>query len=276
MTTRRIAPMAHESTKAEYAAPSTAVVTHQAQVPQAAEPFEMNEANPLANVDGSNDLTREDIAIPRLTLVQAQSKNLPDDYMQFVGQWYNTLTGEFVKSTDAILMSVVKGRIAFPEVYAADSDPLCGSDDGVMPRGEYVNTSVEGVLITGPCAECPLSKFAADGTPPLCAMQYSYAMYELNTGLPIIVSAKRTGIVAARQLNTIAKTLGRRRIIRIASKKTQGNQGTYYEPIFSAGEKTPPELIEMVAEMSSAMGGNLLTRMQREQRKPGDESNGFE
>ena len=80
-----------------------------------------------------------------------------------------------------------------------------------------------------------------------------------------MVSAKRTGIVAARQLNTIAKTMGRKRAVRLSSKRVQSDAGTYYEPVFSIGEETHPEIIDLVADMTRAMRGNIGARMKSAQ-----------
>lgn len=222
----------------------------------------------IERVEGVENLEREDISIPRLTLVQAQSQKLPDGYEAHLGEWYNTLTGEYAPEVDAILMQLGKGRIAFPDPFAADSAPMCASDDAIMPRDEYIDTVVEGVTIGQPCADCPLSKFGTNGEKPICSVQYSYAFFDAANGLPFVASAKRTGVVAARQLNSIAKTLGRKRIIRIASKKVKGDSGTYFEPTFSASVQTPHELIELVAEMTAAMGGNIASRMKQEQSQP--------
>jgi len=221
-------------------------------------------------VIGSDVLQREDITVPRMVLVQGQSKNLPADYIKHIGEWYNTITGEYKQTIEGVLLGVTKQRVAFPRDYNADSQALCASDDGLYPRMEFAGaevidskTNVVHIISCG-CAECPFSKFTeteqAASVSPLCSLGYVYAMLDMETGLPFLMRAQRTGIQAARQLNTVAKMMGRIKSIVISAKVTQDDKGTYSVPVFSTGQKLTPDVINAAAQLVREMG-NLAERV---------------
>lgn len=217
-------------------------------------------------VEGTNNLGREDLQIPHLVLVQAQHQDIPDN-MKHVGEWYNDLTGEFHSEVVAIVLSLVKGRVAFPRQFSRESKALCASDDGLFPRQDYVGTNVidddrkiEWTIDGSACSECPFSQFGLAGETPLCAKAFSYAMIDVETGVPFIVRAQRTGINAAKQLNTLAKLLGRRKLIRITSREVKSDSGAYYVPVFSTGDSAPKDLKDF-AMQTSLTWGNIAARV---------------
>lgn len=225
-------------------------------------------ANPMG-IDGADMLGREDLTMPRLELVQAQSQ-MPEA-QQHVGAYYNTLTGEFSSSVTAVLLSLNKGRVAFPRKFARDSEPVCASDDAIAPRTEYQGTVVEDpdmgieVVIGDSCAACPLSQFGPNGETPLCAKSYAYAMMDENQ-LPFIIRFQRTATAAAKQINTIIKTMQRTRMITLTSKYVTSDNGNYYIPVVTLAEHTPGDIMQAAFELSSSLG-NIVSRAQREEIK---------
>lgn len=220
-------------------------------------------------VEGADSLGREDLSIPVLKLVQAQSKNI-SEHTKHIGEFYNSLTGEFYQQVDGILMSTQIGRTAFPREYSADSEPLCGSADGLTPDAEFIGHRVEDteigmtIEIDGrPCVDCVLSKFGPNGETPLCAKGYTYAMVDVATFLPFVFRVQRSSLTAGRQLNTLAKVIGRKRVISIKSKMVDSPRGTYPTPVFMASGISEPEQVALVAEMSRAMG-NLAAKVKAE------------
>ncbi len=222
------------------------------------------------DVEGVDTLGREDMSIPRLELVQAQS-DVPDAD-QHLGQWYNTLTGEYKKTVKAVLLSLGMGRAAFPRDFSRDSEPLCASDDGIVARPEYAGAIVTDTKlnitaeIQGECATCIFSRFGPNGEAPLCPKAYVYAMLDIESGLPFVVRMQRTATRAAKQINTIAKMQGRKKLIVLSSKKVQSDTGNYYEPVFMSGDATPPEMLALCYQLTSELG-NIAARVQREQRE---------
>lgn len=230
------------------------------------------------DVEGVDLLGREDMAIPRLTLVQAQS-DVPDAD-QHLGAWFNSLTGEFRKPVNAVLLAVGLGRVAFPRNYSRDSEPLCGSDDAIEPRAEYIGRTVTDsklqidVTIPEVCAVCPLSQFGENSETPLCAKTYIYFMLDIDNGLPFIAQMARTATKTAKQINTIAKMVGRKRLIVLSSKKVSSDTGNYYEPVFTSGEPTPNEILALASTLTRDLG-NMAVRMQRENRVHSNGDNGY-
>ena len=94
----------------------------------------------------------------------------------------------------------------------------------------------------------------------MCSLVYAYAMLDIETGLPFLMRAQRTGIQAARQLNTVAKMMGRAKSIVISAKVTQDDKGTYAVPVFSTGQKLTPDVINSAAQLVRDMG-NLAERV---------------
>lgn len=219
-----------------------------------------------SQVLGTDTLGRDDLAIPRLILVQSQHQDLPD-HMQHVGLYYNTTTGEYKPVVSAVMLGIAKQRVAFPRDFSRDSKALCGSDDAIMPRDEYKGNTVadtklnEDVFIGQQCGACPLSQFSADGISPMCALSYNYGMIDADSGIPFVFRAQRTGLSAARQLNTIAKMIGRGKIVQLMSKEVNSDAGNYFVPMFSIGDKVTPDLMEFANSMAADYG-NVASRFQ--------------
>lgn len=209
-----------------------------------------------AAIPGMELMDREDMMIPRLVLCQAQSSDLPDN-MQHMGQWYNSMTGEYSSTVEGVMLGASKGRVMFPEKFSRESSILCGSDNALTPRDEYRGTNINGTDIPAVCADCPFSQFSADGEPPACAKGYQFAFVDTN-GVPFIVRLQRTGTAAAKQLVMIGKTIRRSRVVRFSSKQVKSDNGAYYEPVISLADKTSDEMLIAAAYMSDM--GNLAAR----------------
>jgi hypothetical protein len=224
-------------------------------------------------VAGADILQREDITLPRMLLVQSQKgKNspLPTDFIRHVGEYYNTITGEFRSEIEGILLGIAKQRVAWGRDYEGDNPALCGSDNALYPRNEFIGATVQDTktgivhVIDGACAECPFSKFTENeqnsSIPPMCTLVYVYAMLDMENGMPFILRAQRTGIQAARQLNTVAKMMGRVKSVIISAKVTQDDKGTYAVPVFATGQKLTLDIINAAAQIVHDMG-NLAERV---------------
>lgn len=216
-------------------------------------------------VPGMESLTRDDISLPRLVLVQLTSKNLPDDYLAHFGEWYNTVTGEFSKTIDGVLLGIAKGRVAFPRDYDANSPAMCASDEALYPRKEFNGKTISDPktniihAIDGTCADCPFSKFTNNVT-PLCSLIYSYGFYDVKAGLPFVMVAKKTGIKAAKLLNMQIMKYGRANFVVLSASKVKDDNGNYAVPVFSSGEKLTPELVRAAAEFVRTFG-NIAERV---------------
>ena len=218
-------------------------------------------------VQGTDALTREDLQIPHLVIVQAQSAEIPDN-LKHIGQLFNNLTGEFYDEVTAVLLSEVKGRAAFDRTFSRDSEPLCASDDAIMPRAEYIGRSltdserdIEHIIDDAGCPSCPFSKFGNNGETPLCAKSFTYAMLDAMTHFPFLFRAQRTGMSAARQLTRIAKTIGRQKYIKISTREVKSDSGAYFVPVFSTNGDAETEIKQYAATLSSQVG-NVARRIE--------------
>lgn len=216
-------------------------------------------------VDGSLGLGRGDLSVPRAILVQAQHADLPDG-KKHVGEWYFTLTSEYRASVNAVLLGIGQGRTAFPRQFSRNSEPLCGSADGLAPDPKYADRVLvdpllipQGEHVGATCAECPFSKFGPNGETPLCAKAFNYFMLDADTGMPFVLRAQRSGMAAARNLNTVAKLIGRRRLVVIGSKEVKSETGSYYEPVFQTGDPTPEDTKTIAANLVREFG-NMAQR----------------
>jgi hypothetical protein len=224
----------------------------------------------LEAVEGVQSLDASDLQIPRLVLVQPTHRNtdIPgasDNH----GKLYNDVTGEFKAIVTAVVMSLGKGRAAFPREFSHESEPLCASDDALAPRSDYIGILVQDAktgaqhTITESCEGCPLKEFTEnkDGTStaPICSKSYVYAMVDSDNGIPFIMRAQRTGTSSAKRLNTIAMTQGRKRVIYITSQRVESDSGSYYVPVFTTMDDTAKDLLEHVAKMSLQFG-NIAKR----------------
>ena len=217
-------------------------------------------------VAGADILQREDITVPRLTLVQSTSKGLPAGFNKHIGEWYNNITGEFLSSVEGVLLGVMKQRVAFERQFSADAVALCASDEGLYARKEFIGTTVTDsktgyiYLIQGICGECPFAKFGSNGETPLCSLGYVYAMLDMESGLPFLLRAQRTGIQAARKLNTVVKMMGRVKSIIVTSQHVSSDNGEYEVPVFTTGQKLTTDVVNAAAQIVREMG-NLAERV---------------
>lgn len=226
-------------------------------------------------IPGMEHVTPGELRVPVLKLVQAQSKI--DGAQDHLGEWHNSVTGEFLSSPELLIIGVAKGRVMFPETYSADNEPMCGSDNGRNPRADYIGKEIRTitfdekgdpkkklVVIGGPCADCPFGKWTEDAKgnskPPACNEVATFAGLGQD-GLPVLLQIKSTGMRAASNLKTLIATHGIRRSIVLGSTRESNDSGTYYVPAFFAGQK--PDTEWQQAAVRLARLGNFAERNQQ-------------
>ncbi len=198
-------------------------------------------------VAGAEALDRSDIVVPRIRLRQPTSKfGSP----QNAGQFHNNLTEQFADSIEAVVLRVSKGRVMWPEAFSGDNDPLCASDNGVMPRDGNGLSDKQ----PGPCVACQYAQWSPDGTPPRCALVYTYLCADRNNDdMPFLISATRTSVKAAKRWNSLLKLFGNRKSVRITSELVSGNQGQWYELKIEAGKTLTTDEIRRYADMARSL-----------------------
>lgn len=201
-------------------------------------------------VGGIDDFDARDMTLPRLQLVQAQSK-IPGA-LKHLGEWFDLATNTFHAELNGLFFNVGRQRVMFAAVYNANDKALCASNDGKLPRPEYVGKQVGQWDIPDNCHDCPFAVWGQDtggrATKPPCAELYVYAFLNFD-GSPYMLSIRGSGIKEARKLNYVLRSAGMRRLFKMASREENGQQGTYFVPVFVPTGDAPQELIDMAVSL---------------------------
>ena len=201
----------------------------------------------LAQLPGSDSLDRGDLVIPRLRLVQSQSM-----FSDEVGKLYNSLTGQASDEARCVALKVGKARVRWPDEFVRDQQPLCASNDAITPRDDFAGVFSER------CATCAEALWM-DDQPPRCALSYVYLLADRETDLPVMLSASRSSIKAAKQANTLVKAFGVRREIIVGTQEIRNDRGRFFALTFRLGDPVAAEDAARYAAMSRALGGVVLS-----------------
>ena len=195
----------------------------------------------------TDTLSKEDMIIPRLRLVQAQST-----FSDKEGWLFNSLTGEVSETVRVVALRVGKNRVMWPEKFVRDQDPLCASDDAVAPRKEYMNTYARN------CNSCRNSAWLDDEPPP-CNFGYTFLLACRDIGdLPVLLSTAPTSVTAAKQANTLIRALGVKYEMIIGTKRKTNDKGKFFVLTFTLGEPIAPESIARYANLSLSLSRAIL------------------
>ena len=143
------------------------------------------------DIRGTEHLTKDDMQMPRLALSQKMSNQLDPQHSSFidelrVGELFNDVTNE-VYGSDPLRFAVIR------------SDP---------PRGIEFATTEEGggVKDMNVPLDDPRMNFGPNGEVPQATRFYDYIIVLLDRGNEMIaMSLARTGVKAAKSLNTLMK-----------------------------------------------------------------------
>lgn len=223
-------------------------------------------------VPGMENVQPGELRIPLLKLVQGTSRM--DGAQAHIGQWHNSVTGEFLDAPELLIIGIAKGRVMFPGQFSADNKPLCASNDGALPRPEFVGLitkiisvnavgepAVMTVTIPDKCADCPFSKWGDAGAPPRCNEVSTFAGLDEN-GLPCLVQLRSTGMRNAPALKTMLAANGIRKTIRLGSIQETNDSGTYAVATFVIGEKLTKDWQRNAIRLVQTVG-NLAVRNQQ-------------
>ena len=221
-------------------------------------------------VPGMENVQPGELKVPLLKLVQGTSRI--DGAADHLGEWHNSVTGEFETNPELLIIGIAKGRVMFPATYSADNKPLCGSNDGFAPREEYRGAEIKAVSqdehgdpvvvsVTIPlaCAECPFSQWG-ENTPPRCKEVATFAGMQ-HEGMPALIQVMSTGMKHVSSLKTMIAANGIRKTIRLSSVQEKNETGVYYVPVFLLGGK--PDKEWQATAMRLAHLGNLAARNQQ-------------
>ena len=144
----------------------------------------------LKPAPGTEEITAEDIVMPRIRLLQDQSTEVKSKESAS-GKLKNSLTGETYDSIEFIPIAMHKSRIMF-DIDNRNGSPLCRSND--------VKIGSDGTR----CPECDNAKWI-NNKPPLCNMIFNYLIIQPNEigvmFIPSILSFMKTSVQSAMKLN---------------------------------------------------------------------------
>ncbi len=192
--------------------------------------------------DGLGEINQDDLIIPRLKVGQSQS---PGDV---AGKLFIDVTGDTTDQIELVLLKLNKSRVLFPEKFSKDSEPLCRSQDFVVPEAD--NDKISPMAET--CAKCAYAKWSKDdtgkGKPPRCNEVWNMLVLDFETYIPAWFSLKSTALKPGRKIISMLKLRGTAKKIPAWGFKftvnvdtRSGDGGTSYIPVFSSLTKLAGE-----------------------------------
>jgi len=226
----------------------------------AIEPYRANTGIQL----GQTALEGTDFIPPRVKIVQAMSAEAnAEEEAAKVGDLLNTLTGEnyggklrfvpLLPFKQRVFLIREERRAAVEAAYGSpapegSSGLSCRSLDMVSGRGwPGIN-----------CEACPLSRWGADNTPPLCSETYNIAaMTEL--GDLVFLSFSKSSAKVGKRLFSMLRLRHDKpwaRFHEITTHKTTNAKGTFAVPdVKATSDVTPPELLRVAEEWMRQLAG---------------------
>jgi hypothetical protein len=206
--------------------------------------------------NGFLNINKDDIVLPRYRMVQLNSEDIPDTQTH-LGEWFNTISGEFATSITIIPVDMKVSRAAMPRQYRSDSRPLCASSDGQHADERFFDDGFAELAreygdfgFTGVCEDCPLAKFGPDGQKPVCAKVYVYHVMT-DDGHEAIIRLKRSAHKVGKQINTIIRQYYFTRWIKLTAKTEHNTMGTFTTCTPAIGEKIPKPLVDKIKRLQA-------------------------
>lgn len=192
----------------------------------------------MEHVDRNTDVARA----PRIR-ISAQNKPLIIAEKEIpVGNIANTMTGQdYGNAVAAVFLRFMSDtRVAWPAQYNADNDPLCASDDGVMPSVATAQRPLT-ARQDGPCASCPMAEFL-NGEAPRCSRQRNFLIWLTETEEPVLLTIQSSGLKPGKTLTNLAIQCKVKRAIWFTTVKTSNDKGTWFTFAYTNGDKIKPSL----------------------------------
>jgi hypothetical protein len=184
---------------------------------------------------GLEDITPDDIKMPKLKLAQPTSQEVTDEKCK-QGEYINITTGVAYPTVPCHLLKVSKSRVKWPPQFKRGDAPDCRSFDGI--------TSENGRKCKG-CPDCVWE----DGKRPACGVVYSW-LGLFDDDSPFRMTFAGASISKVKDLLTQLKMAGLPAFafnMELVSEKQKNDKGTYYITNFSLvkGEDGKPIPVTM-------------------------------
>lgn len=153
----------------------------------------------VIGLEGAEGFSRSDLRVPVLKVVQGTSRM--EEAEKHIGEFHNSITGEFTPTLDVVILSWQHTRAKF-EVGGSQDRPECVSRDCVTGskfgacRGCDFNAQVHSEL------------WNDDRRDDRCSLGYYLMVLLPDEGLPATFTAQKTNTNAIKIINT--RTIGKR------------------------------------------------------------------
>lgn len=148
---------------------------------------------PPVGLEGMDDFSTADLEIPVIKIVHGVSKM--EGAEEHVGQFWNSISGEFAKTLDVVILNGRHSRALFSGDVSEADRPECVSRDGVNGTAY------------GACSACDYNadlhpELWSDETRQRCNKGYTLFLYLPDSDEFAIFTATKTNVAPIRKLNT--------------------------------------------------------------------------
>lgn len=194
----------------------------------------------LENLEGLDKLG---YTLPIMKIEYKRSPQTRDDDTLKEGYFTSSLGGQKEKIRCVILRGR-PSRVYWPEKFDPTEEnptPICKSNDAIAPSPDVERPKSK------ECATCPYAQWGENKEKPKCALVYNLLCLDMETGIPFVISAKRTSLKPLRAYLTkfMFSQKPTYSVETIISTKKLAN---YYILQFSEGEDLRKEDIEIASK----------------------------
>ena len=141
----------------------------------------------INNLEGIDELG---YTIPIMKIEYKRSPNTRDDDTLKEGLFTSSLGGQ-KGLIHCVILRGRPSRVYWPEKFDPTEEnpvPICKSNDGINHSKDIENPK------NSKCKTCPYTQWGKDNEKPKCARVYNLLCLDMETGIPFIISAKRTSL----------------------------------------------------------------------------------
>jgi len=226
------------------------------------------------SLEGTEDISRQDLQVPSLKLAQAMSPEVTEGDAKFIpelrpGNFFNTVTKE------------IYGK-AIQRVAILRADPPRYVE--FIPRSEGGGVKDPNVPANDPRTQFRTDPATGKPLPPIATKYYDYVIVNLDTMEPIQMSLKGMALKSAKNLNAMIKLSGKAiyaKVYRVMSIGDKNSKGPFHNWSFIpngwVGENEYLVLKEMFASFKDRVIEHTdLEEEEHDSVDPGDGDTSFD
>jgi len=223
-----------------------------------------------SNIDNLEGISELGYTIPIMKVEYKRSPNTRDDDTLKEGLFTSSLGGQKEKIRCVILRGR-PSRVYWPEKFDPTEEnptPICKSNDGIRPSQDIEEPKND------KCADCPYAQWGKDSEKPKCALVYNLLCLDMETGIPFIISAKRTSLKPLRAYLT-KFYFSQKATYSIETIIGIRKMANYYLLQFSEGEELRKQDVEIASKYAQDLA-DAFRRTEVTETTEAEEENGEE